>query len=219
MNVNRTRPIISSVQVGEPVLIDHGNKQVLSGIWKRPSDHPIYASRLGMEGDAQADTVNHGGEDKAICAYFGSRYSYWEAEYGRPFPNGSFGENITISDWTEEEICIGDVIAGDEVVLQVSQPRQPCFKLGLRHSLAELPVRVRETGYSGFYFRVIQEGNIRSGEPLKVVQKHSAGCSIMQANQVMYVHTGDRVKIEQLLTVEPLSESWKKQLQSRLNKL
>lgn len=216
-----TTPSIVSLQTGMPAMIAHGSKKVLSGIFKQPTTDSRKVGAEGVEGDGQGDTVNHGGPDKAVCAYFAERFPYWSAEFGRPFLPGSFGENVTIAAWTEEDLCIGDIVeAGDgEVILQVSQPRQPCFKLGLRNELPILPSRVQQTGYSGFYFRVLKPGAIAAGQRLALVERHPAQLTIMEANRIMYHQKDDAEAIRKLLAVEELAAAWQEQLGGRLAKL
>ncbi|MHA6484055.1 MOSC domain-containing protein [Paenibacillus sp. strain BS8-2] len=219
MSLTAIVPVIVSLQVGMPSLIAHGSKEVLSGIFKHPTDDACYAGLTGIEGDGQGDPVNHGGPDKAICAYFAHRYAYWETTTGRTFKHGAFGENLTISEWTEETLCIGDIVESGNTVLQVSQPRQPCFKLGLRNDWPELPMLVRETGYSGFYFRVLQQGNLQQGMKLVIAERHPAALSIMEANRIMYHEKDNMQAIQRLLSVTELAQSWQEQLQGRLSKL
>jgi MOSC domain-containing protein YiiM len=212
-------PTIVSLQIGMPSLIAHGSKDVLSGIFKEPTDEACYAGASGIEGDGQGDIINHGGPDKAVCAYFANRYPYWEKQFGRPFEPGAFGENVTISDWSEEELNIGDIVQAGDAVLQVSQPRQPCFKLGIRNELPELPMLVQETGYSGFYFRVLKPGILQKGQKLTLLERHPAGMSIMEANEIMYRRKNNEEAIGKLLAVKELAQSWHEQLGGRLKKL
>jgi MOSC domain-containing protein YiiM len=212
-------PAILSLQVGKPVLIAHGAKEVLSGIFKTSTTDAVFAGANGLEGDGQGDLINHGGPDKAICVYSAARYPYWESEFGRPFLPGAFGENLTIGSWTEQELCIGDIVAAGEVLLQVSQPRQPCYKLGLRNELPELPARVQQTGYSGFYFRVLKEGYLAAGEKLKIAERHPAGITVMEANVIMYHQKDNESAILKLLSAKELAASWQEQLGKRLDKL
>ncbi|MDF2835411.1 MAG: hypothetical protein K0Q63_1051 [Paenibacillus sp.] len=212
-------PSIVSLQVGMPALIAHGSKEVLSGIFKQPTDEACYAGGNGVEGDGQGDTINHGGPDKAVCAYFDIRYPYWEKQFGRPFEPGSFGENVTISGWSEEELNIGDIVQAGDAVLQVSQPRQPCFKLGIRNELPNLPMLVQQTGYSGFYFRVLEPGRLQKGQELTLMERHPAGISVMEANVIMYRQKDNAPAIEKLLAVKELAASWHEQLGGRLAKL
>lgn len=208
-----------SLNVGKPIALAHGSKEVLSGIIKQPSAQPLALSLTGLEGDGQGDLVNHGGPDKAVCAYFEQRYPYWRSEFDKPFHFGAFGENFTLSEWTEDDLCIGDIVQAGETVLQVSQPRQPCFKLGIRHELPELPVQVQLTGYTGFYFRVLQEGRVKAGTALSIAQRHPARITIAEANRIMYKDKEDQDGIRALLEVQELAASWQKQLGKRLDKL
>lgn len=212
-------PSIVSLQIGMPSLIAHGSKEVLSGIFKQPTGEARRAGADGIEGDGQGDTINHGGPDKAVCAYFAKRFPYWESQFDRRFEPGSFGENVTIGEWTEEELNIGDIVQAGDAVLQVSQPRQPCFKLGLRNKLPSLPMLVQQTGYSGFYFRVMVPGNLQKGLRLSIIDRHPAGMSIMEANTIMYHKKDDAEATQKLLAIKELAESWRVQLEGRLAKL
>ncbi|MDQ0057984.1 MOSC domain-containing protein [Paenibacillus harenae] len=212
-------PRVVSLNVGMPVSMAHGSKEVVSGIVKRASEQPHALSFTGLEGDGQGDTVHHGGRDKAICAYFERNLPYWSNKYDRTFEAGAFGENLTVSEWTEHDLCIGDIVQIGDVVVQVSQPRQPCYKLGLRHDLQELPQDVQLTGYTGFYFRVMKEGVLQSGSELVIVQRHPAAISIAEANRLMYIDKEDVAGLRELLAVEELSVSWQEQLGNRLRRL
>lgn len=210
---------LATLQVGRPQLLQHGSKDVLSGIFKLASEEAHHVRFLGIEGDGQGDTVNHGGPDKAICAYFVKRYPYWSEQAGRPIQNGAFGENFSITHWTEDQLYIGDIIVVGDTVLQVSQPRQPCYKLGLRNEWPELPALAQQTGFTGFYFRVLQEGIVKAGDTVVIKERHGAKFSIAAANHVMYQEKTNKWAIQSLLAVDALSASWRDQLTARLNKL
>lgn len=210
---------LASLQVGRPQLLQHGSKEVLSGIFKLASEEAHHVRSLGIEGDGQGDTVHHGGPDKAICAYFVNRYPYWSERFGRALHNGAFGENFSLTDWTEDQLYIGDIVEIGDVTLQVSQPRQPCYKLGLRNDWPELPALAQQTGYTGFYFRVLEEGIVRAGDTVVIRERHGAKFSIAAANQVMYKEKTNKRAIESLLDVDALAASWRDQLTARLNKL
>ncbi|REK77088.1 MOSC domain-containing protein [Paenibacillus paeoniae] len=218
MNADITASL-ASLQVGRPQLLQHGAKQVLSGIFKSASEEPHQVRFLGIDGDGQGDTIHHGGADKAICAYFVKRYPYWSEQRGRPIPNGAFGENFSMTHWTEEQLSIGDIIGIGDTVLQISQPRQPCYKLGLRNEWPELPALAQQTGYTGFYFRVLQEGTVKTGDSFVIHELHKAKFTIAEANRVMYKEKTNKRAIESLLEVEELAASWRDQLTARLHKL
>lgn len=208
-----------SLNIGKPAAIAHGSKEIFTGIFKTPSSNSHHLTLTGLQGDGQGDTVNHGGPDKAVCVYFEQRYPYWREQLASSVDYGAFGENFTLSHWTEDDLCIGDIIQAGEVILQVSQPRQPCFKLGLRHNLPELPVHVQKTGYTGFYFRVIKEGSIEAGTEFTITQRHPARKTISEANRIMYQDKQDLDGIRALLEVKELAASWQEQLGGRLTKL
>ncbi|RIX53635.1 MOSC domain-containing protein [Paenibacillus nanensis] len=219
MRAVETTANLASLQVGIPRMLKHGSKEVLSGIFKSATAEPCRVGKLGVEGDGQGDTINHGGPDKAVCAYFAARYPFWQEEYGKPLSNGSFGENFTITDWTEDDLFIGDIVTVGSATLQVSQPRQPCFKLGLRNELPTLPARSALTGYTGFYFRVLEEGKVKQGDRFTLVERHALQITISEANRVMHRDKHDIASIEKLIAVPELALSWREQLQNRLTKL
>lgn len=210
---------IVSLNVGTPVEAMHGSKPIQTGIFKTSSSSKHFLSKTGLTGDGQADLVNHGGPDKAVCVYFERHFPYWEEWLGNKLSYGAFGENWTVSGWSEHDLCIGDVVQAGEVTVQVSQPRQPCFKLGIKHRRPELTAQVQKTGLTGFYFRVLQEGEVGAGEDLTVLERHPAGITLAEANRVMYQGKEDLEGMTALLAVEELSHSWKQTLTGRIERL
>ncbi|WP_238327482.1 MOSC domain-containing protein [Paenibacillus gorillae] len=210
---------IVSLNVGKPAEALHGSKPIMTGIFKTPSQAAHQLSVTGLNGDGQADTVHHGGPDKAVCAYFEAHYPFWEERLATALPYGAFGENWTVSGWSENDLCIGDIIQAGEVTVQVSQPRQPCYKLGIRHNRPALTAEVQNTGYTGFYFRVLEEGQVSAGVNLSILERHPSGITIAEANQVMYTAKRDRAALEALLAVDALASSWRETLNARLEKL
>jgi Uncharacterized protein conserved in bacteria len=207
---------IVSVNVGTPSPIVYGRKEVMTGIVKRPAAGRLHLSKLNFEGDKQADLIHHGGEDKAVCVYAREHYAFWEQELGRKLELGAFGENVTTEGLLEKDICIGDIYELGEAVVQVSQPRQPCFKLAARYGVPELPVLVQNTGYTGYYFRVLQEGRAGAGDRLLLRERHAAGVSLAEANEVMHHDKTNREAMMRMLAVEPLSASWRDTFEKRL---
>lgn len=207
---------IVSMQVGKPQVMAYKSERIMTGIFKTKATTPALDLTLtGFIGDGQADLKHHGGPDKAICVYAEEHYPHWEQELGVPLPCGAFGENLTIRGLTEEEVCIGDIFAIGEVRLQVSQPRQPCHKLAKRHNRPDLVLLVQQTGFTGFYFRVLEPGLFDSRLPFTLVERHPAGMTVTQANRIYY-SKGDLVGIRTLHAIPELSASWKATLESRL---
>ncbi len=205
-----------SLNIGLPAQMPFKGKEVSTGIFKKPVQGPLFLSRLNFEGDGQADTVHHGGPDKAVCVYPHEHYAYWERELDIKLETGAFGENVTLDGLREDDVHIGDIFSLGEAVVQISQPRQPCFKLALRYGVPEMPVKVQETGYTGFYFRVLKEGKVERLDKLTRTQRHRHGISVSEANRVMHVDKNDLDAVRAMLQVEELSESWRKTLMKRI---
>lgn len=207
---------IVSINTGKPQPLQYQKKEISSGIFKRPVDKALFLSRLNFDGDGQADLKHHGGKDKAVCVYPYEHYSFWEKELNTNFELGAFGENLTSRGLLETEVCIGDIFELGEAVVQVSQPRQPCYKLAARYGYPEMPLRVEETGYTGFYFRVLKEGMVSPGGSLKLVSRHSKAVTLAFANQMMHREKENGDGMRRILDVEELSESWRSTFLKRL---
>jgi MOSC domain-containing protein YiiM len=205
-----------SVNVGKPAIQKFEELQVLTGIDKTPVSGPLYLSRVNLDGDEQADLINHGGTDKAVCVYCAEHYSHWEQILDVKLNFGAFGENFTLRGLTEQEVCIGDVLRVGEAVVQVTQPRGPCYKLGRKHRFLELPILLEQQGYTGYYFRVLQEGTVAPGLAVETVERHPLGVTVAEANRLMYRDKHDEAGLRRILSVAELSESWRGKFASRL---
>jgi MOSC domain-containing protein YiiM len=161
-----------SVQVGEVAPL--GPTGVPSGFVKRPVSGPVWVGTLNLTGDAQADLRVHGGPDKAVYAYAAANYAAWRAEFpehaDRMTP-GVFGENLTVDGMVEADLCVGDIHAIGAARLQVCQPRQPCFKFALRFEDRRMPGAMVRNGRSGWYYRVLEEGSLQAGDPVRVLER------------------------------------------------
>ncbi|HZG84723.1 MOSC domain-containing protein [Paenibacillus sp.] len=211
-----TEARILSLNVGQPAAMTYRNKEVISGIQKVPAKDGAFLTCLNFEGDRQADPVHHGGKDKAVCAYPYEHYAYWEKELGAPLRFGAFGENLTLAGVMEGDVCIGDVYEAGGAVIQLSQPRQPCYKLAVRYGVPDLPMRVQQTGYTGYYFRVLREGYVRSGDVLLLRRRHPLGITVAAANAAMHRDRSNVDLIRNILEVEALSDNWRRTFQKRL---
>jgi MOSC domain-containing protein YiiM len=208
-----------SINAGMPAGVSHGNKQVETGIFKQPLAGAVMLSYSGLQGDGQADLVNHGGPDKAVCVYTNAHASYWSSLWNKSVEFAVFGENFTISDGLETEVCIGDIIEVGEAVVQVSQPRLPCFKLAIRHGLPELPEQVQQTGFTGYYFRVLKEGTVIRGDELVFQSHHPAALTVKEAADIMLAHRDDLALIRKLHDIQELAASWRTKLAERITRL
>ncbi|SEL29379.1 MOSC domain-containing protein YiiM [Paenibacillus sp. cl141a] len=202
---------IVSLNVGKPVTVDYQGKDLSTGIYKQPVEGSLFLSSLNFEGDGQADLIHHGGLDKAVCAYPSEHYPYWERSLGRPMPYAAFGENLTLRGLLEDEVCIGDVYRVGEAVLQVSQPRYPCFKLSQKHGVKDMPARVLNTGYSGFYFRVLEEGSVSADSPVTRLDCHASGIAVLEVLRMMKDGRKDEQGLERMLEIDELATSLKSQ--------
>ncbi|WP_019533833.1 MOSC domain-containing protein [Paenibacillus ginsengihumi] len=207
---------IVSINVGKPATLNLSSKEISTGIMKTPVHGALYLSHLNFEGDGQADLKFHGGKDKAVCVYPYEHYAYWENELGIQLAYGAFGENLTIRGLKEADVCIGDVFQLGEAVVQVTQPRQPCYKLSARYGDPDLPLKVQNTGYTGYYFRVLTEGTVSAVGGLVPVSRHPKAVTVAFANEIMHHRKNDEAGIRTILEVDELSDSWKKTLRKRL---
>ncbi|KXX85791.1 MOSC domain-containing protein [Bacillus cereus] len=199
-----------SLNIGLPKEVTYGGKVVHTGINKKQVKEPVYLSFVKFNGDGQADLVHHGGVDKAVCVYTGDHYPYWEKELNQDLVYGAFGENITVSGMSEEDVCIGDTFELGQAIVQVTQPRQPCFKLAKKYNIPKLPLYFQETGYTGFYFRVLKEGWVSSVDILKRLQSDPKGVSVAFANRIMHKEKQNIEGVKRILEVNALSNSWRK---------
>ncbi|MFS0870147.1 MOSC domain-containing protein [Paenibacillus xylanilyticus] len=210
---------VLAINVGQPQPLPGQKREVLSGIVKHPVSGPVFLSFTGMTGDAQADLENHGGPDKAVCVYDYSRYSVLEQLMNRKLDWGACGENLTVKGCPEDQVRIGDVYELGKALVQVSQPRQPCFKLAARYDFKELPVYFQESGYTGFYFRVMQEGEVEPASALRRIRTNPASMTVLEANRIMHQGRKDAAGMRALLAIPELSDSWRQTLLKRLDKL
>jgi MOSC domain-containing protein YiiM len=210
---------IISVNIGKPISLYYNGKELFTGIYKSPVNVPLYVTAVNLEGDGQADLEVHGGVDKALCIYCEEHYPYWGSNLNLEMEYGAFGENLTVRGMLETEVFIGDTYRLGEAIVQVSQPRQPCHKLAMRHDLTDLPVKVIATGYSGYYFRVLKEGLFPERRSIELVSKHPAGISIAYANKIRFHDKSNIEGIKRILAVEGLSASWRESFKRRLQEL
>ncbi|WP_396653290.1 MOSC domain-containing protein [Metabacillus idriensis] len=197
-------------------MVLYNGREIETGIYKEPVEHPLFLSKTNLEGDGQADLVHHGGEDKAVCVYSFDHYSYWEDALGVQLEPGAFGENLTIRGLTEENVFLGDVFQFGEAIVEVSQPRQPCFKLAMKHQVKDLPVQIQNTKFTGFYFRVLKEGRVSKKDGLELIESQANGVSITAVNQIKYHDQQNTEAIKRILEVKALSDSWRSSFEKRL---
>ena len=202
--------IIESLNIGLPKKEVFYRREMTTGICKTATDLPLSLSASGFEGDGVGDLRHHGGTDKAVCVYSLDHYSYWEELLGIKLPESAFGENLTVSGLHEDEVCIGDIFEAGTALLQVSQPRQPCRTLSARYGRNDMVKLVRDSGLTGFYFRVLKEGSVGKGDRLELKKRDDNLVTIAFANSIYHHRKTDCEGIERVLAIEALSASWRK---------
>lgn len=196
-----------------------GPAGVPSGIDKRPCAGPVMALRDGLEGDEQGDRARHGGPDKALHAYALSHYPAWIRdlpEQGRRFEAGAFGENLVIAGASEADLCLFDRYRIGGAVVEISQTRQPCWRLNLRFDLPGMAARVQETGRTGWYFRVIEEGRIAPGDRAGLVARPCPDWPLVRVWRLLYRDTSDREALTAFAALSGLPQSWRRMAEARL---
>ncbi|OGW24039.1 MAG: hypothetical protein A3K09_03355 [Nitrospinae bacterium RIFCSPLOWO2_12_FULL_47_7] len=210
--------VVVSLNIGIPAeIVYDDNEAILSAILKKPVTGKIFLDTLGFAGDSSADRVNHGGADKAVCVYCHDHYPYWEKELSRKLAPGAFGENLTVKGFGEDDVCIGDIFCIGEATVQCTQPRQPCHKLNKVFALPELAVHVQQSGYTGYYLRVLKPGRVQAGDKIELLQKGAKEFSISEANRIMYgIDKWNYGKIRKIIALNFLSRSWLETFRKRL---
>ena len=208
-----------AVHVGQPQQFAAGpdaERPWESAIIKHPVAGEIALTTLGLPGDVQADRKHHGGPDKAVLAYAAGHLASWREEFPQfDWQPGAFGENLSLGELTEGDVCIGDVFQLGTARLQISQPRQPCWKLSRRWQLPKLAVRVQESRRTGWYLRVLQEGTIAAGQQMSLVERPHPEWTVAAANDVLYAQPRDPHADAQLARCPALSRSWQDSLTDR----
>lgn len=202
---------VLSVQVGRVAPL--GPQGVPSGFVKTGVSGPVEVRRLGLEGDEQADLTVHGGPDKAVYCYPSEHYPAWIAEAARhqgELRPGGFGENLTTSGLDESSVAIGDVLAIGSAEVQVTQPRQPCFKLGLRFRDNAMGRAMLQSGRTGWYLRVLKEGRLGEGDAIRPVRRPNPSWTIERFNGLLRRRDAGEAELEELAGLEGLAEVWRR---------
>ncbi len=181
-----TTPRLLSVNVGLPRTVEFQGHRIRTGIFKEPVASRVHVGKLDLDGDRQADLTVHGGPDKAVYVYDLSGYAHWRRALSRDLPFGQFGENLTVEGMPETEVRIGDTYRIGTALLQVSQPRSPCFKLAMKMEMPDFPRRFLAAGRTGFYFRVLEEGEVGAGDTITRVSREPGEITVLEATREFY---------------------------------
>jgi MOSC domain-containing protein YiiM len=219
--------LLLSLQIGQPAM--HGSegtsdplrKAHITAIHKQPVAGPVRVLAETLEGDAVANRKVHGGRDKSICVYASEHYPHWQKflSQKKSEPYGAFGENFTTQGLLESEVCVGDVFTIGSAIVEVSQPRQPCFTLSRRWQDKRFSIMVDEAGLTGWYFRILQQGEVQAGDTFTRIKQPYPQWTIARANDIMMERETDLDSLQELSVCPALAASWQRELQGKLNRL
>jgi MOSC domain-containing protein YiiM len=204
-------PRLISIQVGRPRAVDQNGQEVSTGIFKTPVEKRLMLKKLNLDGDQQADLTVHGGPNKAVYAYPSEHYPFWKNELpGVNLPWGSFGENFTTAGLVESDVCIGDRFQIGSAEVVVTQPRLPCFKLNLKFDRDDMIKRFLASHFSGFYLRVLQEGEVGAGDEIAQIHRDENRVTVLDTMRIYLGESNSSELVRRALQVEYLSPSWRR---------
>lgn len=189
---------------------------ISTGIFKSPVEGRVMLRATNLDGDSQADSSVHGGADMAAYVYSWDSYQWWIDHLGHDLQPGEFGENLTVTGFTDGTVRVGDVIRIGDALVQVTTPREPCFKLGIRMGDHRFPARFREANRMGFYVRVLEEGEIRAGDGVEIVEEATGSVTIAEFHRIYAYARDDAEALRRLIAVPGLPESWRAWAEKRI---
>ncbi|GLS27469.1 MOSC domain-containing protein [Marinibactrum halimedae] len=210
---------IISINQSRVQSVEYNGEKIQTGIFKRPTNEDVFISVSGLSGDAQADLINHGGADKAVYGFSNSEYAYWREALNLPsLSSGAFGENLTIENLDEYATYIGERFQVGECILEVSQPRVPCFKLGIALENVQAPKRFTQRYRTGVYFRVVQEGAVTLGDRMEKLSSPEVLVSVGELFQAYFDKKYERslYVLTSASHLRALSEEWRQKIELRL---
>jgi len=209
---------VISMNTGRPRDVRVNGDTVRTSIWKSPREGRVRAAGVNLEGDEQSDLTVHGGQYKAVYVYPSEHYAYWRAELpDAELPWGVFGENLTIEGLLETGVCIGDRLRIGSAEFQVTQPRQPCFKLGIRFGRADMLKRFVASGRSGFYVSIVGEGDVGSGDAIHFSRRTAGSMSVADIFALKMGGHATPDALRRAASIEELTPSWREYFHSRLS--
>jgi MOSC domain-containing protein YiiM len=210
-------PRLLSVNVGLPRDVTWNGKTVRTSVWKSPVDGRRMARKLDIDGDAQADLEGHGGEHRAVFVYQMDSYHYWERFLGRnDFTFGQFGENFTVEGLSDNEVCIGDRYRIGGAEFEVTQPRVTCYRVGIRMNEPRMAALLVEHHRPGFYFRVLQEGEVGAGDEIVKITDGPERISVAEVDALLYLPGHSSEQLQRALRIPALSKGWQSSFQAML---
>jgi MOSC domain-containing protein YiiM len=209
-----------SVNVGLPRAVNWNDQTVMTGIFKEPVGGPVMLRTLDLDGDRQADLSVHGGVSKAVYAYPAEHYEYWKRELpDMQLPYGMFGENFSTEGLAEDTVNVGDRFRVGESELMVTEPRMPCYKLGIKFGRADILKKFLASRRTGFYFAVLKEGRVKAGDSMELLSKDTNKIAVADITRLYAFEKNDVEMLQRVVKLEALSESWRDYFQHQLEKL
>src|SRR6266404_3946565 len=206
-----------SANVGLPRDIEWKGRTVRTAIWKNPVRGRCRVGRLNLDGDGQGDLGGHGGEQRAAFVYQIESYRYWQEQLKRTdFVHGQFGENFTIEGLPDDAVCIGDRYQIGSALFELTQPRVTCYRVGIRMNEPRMPALLTSSGRPGFYFRVLQEGEVGAGDEILKVGEAKERMTVAEINALLYSPNHPRDRLERALRIEALSPGWRSSFEALL---
>jgi len=211
---------ILSINISEPKKIMFNGKELVTSIYKKPIEGSIEVTDVGLIGDRQADMRVHGGYDKALYAYSYKHYQTWSKEMNQEYNEfGLVGENLTIDDFNEKEIYIGDELKIGDCLFQISQPRVPCYKIGIKMNSRDFPKKFSQSGLLGSYLRVLKTGSISKDDEVEYIRKESDSLSVYDIAQILFKDINNIDQMKKAIDLKYLTEEIKETFRERLMKL
>jgi MOSC domain-containing protein YiiM len=199
-----------SLNVGLPRQVTFGDELVTTGIFKEPIHHRTKLRKLNLDGDKQADLTVHGGLDKAVYSYPAEHYGHWQKELpGMYLSWGMFGENFTTEGLFEDNVNIGDQFQIGSAIVIATQPRMPCYKLGVKFGRMDIVKRFLASGLTGIYFKVLQEGDVGAGDVIKLIRRDDNNVTVKDVIRIYSVDKDDVQTLERAIKVKDLPDGWR----------
>jgi len=209
-----------SLNVGLPRIVEYNGEPVATGIFKEPVPAPVMLRTLNLDGDRQADLSVHGGVSKAVYAYPSEHYEFWKKELpAMQLPYGMFGENFTTEGLFEDDVNVGDRFRVGKAELMATEPRLPCYKLGIKFGRVDIIKRFLQSRRTGFYFAVLKEGEVKACDEIELLSRDENDITISDITRLYAFEKGDRKMLRRVVKLEALSESWREYFLNRLQKL
>lgn len=210
---------VVSVNVGKPTQVPYRGNMISTGIFKYPVEGSVMLRATGFDGDGQADPTVHGGVEMAAYVYAQDDYDWWMAELGHELQPGEFGENLTVAGLTDDTVQVGDTLRIGDALVQVTSPREPCYKLGIRMGDARFPARFSEANRMGFYLRVLEEGAIGASDGAEIIERAEHSLTIAEFHRTYVNGRDDRAALARLANAPGLPEAWQTWTVKRLAEL